>query len=66
MLLPFQTAAVLDTDLDGIEDDVDNCTLIANAGQEDSDGDGYGNICDGDFDNDLLIGLADFGILPSA
>ena len=37
-----------DTDGDGIPNELDNCTLVANASQCDSDGDGYGNRCDGD------------------
>ncbi len=37
-----------DTDGDGIFDDLDNCTQVPNPGQCDSDGDGYGNHCDGD------------------
>jgi hypothetical protein len=41
-----------DSDSDGIYDSVDNCVNHANTLQKDSDGDGYGNICDGDFDND--------------
>jgi len=37
-----------DSDGDGELDGVDNCTLVPNPGQCDSDGDGYGNHCDGD------------------
>ncbi|MEO7387248.1 MAG: Ig-like domain-containing protein, partial [Gammaproteobacteria bacterium] len=40
-----------DTDSDGIADPEDNCTLLANPSQCDSDGDGYGNRCDGDLNN---------------
>jgi hypothetical protein len=48
---------------DLVGDACDNCTEVANAGQQDSDEDGYGNICDADFDGDLVVGFLDFGIL---
>jgi len=35
-----------DDDNDGVEDTADNCKLVANAGQENDDGDGRGNACD--------------------
>jgi hypothetical protein len=35
-----------DTDGDGVCDDTDNCDLEDNPGQEDSDGDGIGDVCD--------------------
>jgi hypothetical protein len=31
---------------------LDNCTLVTNLDQLDTDGDGYGNLCDGDLNND--------------
>jgi hypothetical protein len=40
-----------DTDGDGIADNLDNCRLVANASQCDSDADSYGNRCDGDLNN---------------
>jgi len=58
----------VDTDLDGVDDAIDNCTLVANgpllpdAGgniQLDTDGDGFGNICDADLDNNGLVAGAD-------
>ena len=38
-----------DVDQDGVVDWCDNCTGTANRNQADSDRDGYGNHCDGDF-----------------
>ena len=46
------TAANGDTDNDTIFDSVDNCTLVANIHQRDTNGNGFGNVCDGDLDND--------------
>jgi uncharacterized protein YjiK len=40
-----------DTDGDGTADETDNCTLVSNASQCDADGDGYGNRCDADLNN---------------
>jgi len=36
---------VIDGDLDGVPDDIDNCTAVANPGQEDFDGDATGEAC---------------------
>ena len=61
-LLAFAASAFVDTDNDGYEDYEDNCSAVANAGQEDADGDGFGNRCDADLDNDCAVGIPDFGI----
>jgi hypothetical protein len=49
-----------DTDGDGACNDVDNCTLAANPTQLDTDGDGIGNMCDCDFNQDGFCGGPDF------
>ena len=51
-----------DSDGDGVANIIDNCSSIPNAGTAgcDSDLDGYGNLCDGDFNNDLSVDGADF------
>jgi hypothetical protein len=59
---------VADDDNDGIPNHSDNCiavangTLIPDAGgnsQFDSDGDGYGNLCDADLDNSGFVNFSD-------
>jgi hypothetical protein len=52
-----------DGDGDSIRDSQDNCTLIANADQRDTDNDGYGNICDADFNNDCLTNKYDLAFM---
>ncbi len=55
-----------DTDGDTVNDCADNCILVANPGQDDSDGDSCGNVCDGDFDQDSIMGYHDMGALTAA
>ena len=38
--------SVSDYDLDGVDNALDNCPLVANASQTDTDGDGVGDACD--------------------
>jgi hypothetical protein len=64
-----------DSDLDGTGDGCDNCVLVANgpntfpAGdpriQRDTNADGYGNICDADFNNNGIVDGADFSLVKS-
>jgi len=54
-----------DTDEDGVIDGSDNCLLSWNTAQTDSDSDGYGNQCDPDFDNNLLVNAEDLAYLKS-
>jgi hypothetical protein len=53
--------APLDTDGDGVLDRGDNCLTVANADQLDTDADGYGNACDGDFNNNDVVDFTDYG-----
>ncbi len=55
--------AAADEDMDGVSDDSDNCTLVANPNQQDTDMDGFGNACDGDLDNDCQINFSDLAIM---
>jgi glucose/arabinose dehydrogenase len=57
---------VADTDDDGVGDDQDNCTLVSNPGQLDTDGDGYGNLCDGDLNNDGSTNTLDLNLYKQA
>jgi hypothetical protein len=50
-----------DFDSDGVEDAFDNCSIAVNTGQDDTDGDFCGNLCDADYDNSGIVGFSDFG-----
>ncbi|MEM9056233.1 MAG: endonuclease/exonuclease/phosphatase family protein, partial [Pseudomonadota bacterium] len=54
---------VADSDGDGVGDGVDNCLLVVNPAQRDTDGDGFGNLCDADFTQDLVINFADLAVM---
>ena len=51
-LFPANPNEAYDYDSDGVGDNSDNCMLVVNADQIDTDGDGEGNACDLDDDND--------------
>ncbi len=56
-----------DTDGDGVVDTQDNCTLVANADQRDTDADNFGNVCDADLDNSGgNVNLTDFSLFRIA
>lgn len=44
-----------DSDGDGVSDNEDNCPAINNPNQQDSDGDGMGDVCEPDTDGDSII-----------
>ncbi|MEO0424911.1 MAG: integrin alpha [Pseudomonadota bacterium] len=52
-----------DLDGDGIDNGADNCTLVANADQRDSNGDGFGNVCDADLDDNCIVDPQDWFIM---
>ncbi|MDP2951426.1 MAG: thrombospondin type 3 repeat-containing protein [bacterium] len=49
---------IADVDLDGVPDIKDNCVLIANPDQKDTDQNGRGDVCD-DFDQDGIVNSQD-------
>ena len=51
-----------DADGDGVADQLDNCTVTQNADQLDTDGDGYGNLCDADLDNTGFVDFSDMTV----
>lgn len=63
LALPAAAQDVWDSDGDGLDDNVDNCTLVFNPMQNDADGDHKGNLCDADFNNDNVVNAQDLGIL---
>ena len=61
-LIPVLEDPVIDTDGDGIDDSVDNCSTVPNPDQRDTNGDGFGNICDPDLDNNGTVNFADIAL----
>jgi hypothetical protein len=55
-----------DDDGDGLQNNQDNCDQKVNVLQTDSDQDGYGNACDGDYTNDGIVGGPDFTVFAGA
>jgi uncharacterized protein (TIGR03790 family) len=56
-LMVAQAPAFLgdDIDGDGVPNASDNCLDLPNANQRDTDGDGYGNLCDADLNGDGIV-----------
>jgi hypothetical protein len=57
---------IVDTDGDGVIDNLDNCAGLVNSEQCDTDLDGYGNGCDPDFDQSNQVGIPDFATFAAA
>jgi hypothetical protein len=51
-----------DSDGDTLKDFLDNCIEAANADQLDTDGDSYGNLCDGDLNDDGSTNTLDLNL----
>jgi hypothetical protein len=62
---PVAVTTAADTDRDGLADTCDNCTLVANPAQRDTDGDGYGNWCDADLTNDGVVNFGDLAVFAN-
>jgi uncharacterized delta-60 repeat protein len=65
-LFPLDPTKAGDGDGDGVEGLVDNCPSNANADQLDTDGDGQGDVCDLDDDNDGVTDQFDYLPLNAA
>ncbi len=71
---PEGTPGFRDLDHDTMNDNTeDNCSPLPDAAadasrnrlQRDTDGDGYGNLCDADYDNNGIVGWSDFGLFAT-
>ena len=60
--------AMLSDDVDGdaVPNRHDNCTVVANADQRDTDNDGIGNACDADLNNDCTLSFHDLALFRAA
>jgi hypothetical protein len=58
--------ALADSDFDTVANVQDNCTLVANTNQRDTNGDGYGNRCDADLDNSGFVNFGDVAAFKAA
>ncbi len=64
-VLVFGSPPAADADGDGVPDASDNCTLTANPDQRDTNGDGFGNLCDADLNDDGTINAVDLGLFKT-
>lgn len=56
----------IDGDNDGVLDSADNCLIVPNAAQRDTDMDGIGNVCDPDLNNNCNVFFDDLNLLEAA
>lgn len=56
---PVDFIQTTDTDADGVDQSVDNCSMVPNPNQENNDGDSLGDVCDDDDDNDGILDIND-------
>lgn len=61
-LFRYVSVVEADGDSDGFEYLNDNCIDASNADQRDTDGDGYGNACDSDLNDDGVVNSLDIGL----
>ncbi len=61
-----QLVFALDSDSDGVDDALDNCIEIANPNQRDSNGDGFGNVCDADLNDSGFVSFDDLSLFKNA
>jgi hypothetical protein len=58
---PAFAGSAPDSDSDGISDAIDNCSVDPNTGQDDTDLDDCGNLCDADYSQTGTPDFGDFG-----
>jgi hypothetical protein len=63
VVIPAGLAQLSDGDGDAVRDSADNCIEDFNPTQIDVNGDGIGNACDPDYNNDGVVGNPDFELL---
>lgn len=61
----FDARTAPDSDGDGVFDNMDNCTDAANADQRDTNGDGFGNLCDADLTDDCTVNFGDVAAMKA-
>ncbi|MFK7897811.1 MAG: thrombospondin type 3 repeat-containing protein [Myxococcota bacterium] len=66
LALPAYAGSIQDADGDLVPDEFDNCLAAANgpndaSNQTDCDSDGYGDVCDADYDQNGVTSVTDFG-----